>query len=351
MRINIVTVFKSENCGSFLQAWALKETLSSLGGRVRFCDYKSAGNTPKKRAINVIKCCLRFRFQRASDILKKTAQFKKQQKKLGVVRGGEGADLCFFGSDTLWNFDDAFFAQNAPFFTGRNVKEPCFAYSMSVGSTSKETVLAQNEAVKSIQEFKGIAVRDAHTWDVLSEIYPCDAMVRTVDPTMLVDKETYISEFSNVKHCAAKSLVVYYFGVIPEEMWKVLQAFAKKRGLTIINVGLHGDRAAPSVVASPVNFISAFANAEYIFTNTFHGCVFSTIFNKPFATNGIHKKKIEGFLEEFSLLDRVVSDASEIATVLTTPVEYERVNALIKEKRDASIEYLDRCIREVNGLE
>jgi len=351
MRINIVTVFKSENCGSFLQAWALKETLSAMGNSVCFCNYKSTGNTPTKRAINVIKCCLRFRFKRASDILKKTADFKKQQKKLRVVSNGESADLYFFGSDTLWNFADAFFAQNAAFFTGENVKDPCFAYSMSMGSTSKETVLAQSEAVKSIQKFKGIAVRDGHTWDVLSEIYPCNDMVRTVDPTMLMDKEAYISNFSNANSCAEKSLVVYYFGAIPENLWRALQGFAQKKGLTIINVGLHGDRAAPSVVASPVNFISAFANAEYIFTNTFHGCVFSTIFNKPFATNGIHKKKIEGFLEEFSLLDRVVSDASEIATVLTTPVEYERVNALIKEKRDASIEYLDRCIREVKGLE
>ena len=43
-----------------------------------------------------------------------------------------------------------------------------------------------------------------------------------------------------------------------------------------------------------------FPQGEYVFTNTFHGCVFSTIFNKQFATDGIHKKKIEGFLQLLS---------------------------------------------------
>jgi hypothetical protein len=31
MKVGIVTVYKSENCGSYLQAWALKTTLERMG--------------------------------------------------------------------------------------------------------------------------------------------------------------------------------------------------------------------------------------------------------------------------------------------------------------------------------
>lgn len=344
MKTNIVTVFKTENCGSFLQAWALKETLSSMGNEVCFCDYKKSFNTKSTKIKNIFKCCLRLRFKRARDIWKKSADFKKQQKKLKVASHDQTADLTFFGSDTLWNFEDTFFSQNASFFTGTDWKMPRYAYSISVGSTSKEVFLNHAEAVKSIQSFDGIAARDAHTKDVLSGIYPSERIEKTVDPTMLLDKESYIEHFALKKPNMQKSLVIYYFGAIPENMWRALQVFAKKRGLTILNVGLQGDRAASSVVASPVNFISAFSDAEYIFTNTFHGCVFSTIFHKPFATNGIHKKKIEGLLEEFSLLDRVVSNATDLEAVLTAPIDYERVNTLVQEGRARSISYLKRAI-------
>ena len=291
MRIDIITVFKSENCGSFMQAWALKEQLSSMENSVFFRDYKSVETKLKIRMLII--CGLRLKFKRIVDVLKKTAYYKKSRKNFGLVANKDEADLYFFGSDTLWNFGDKFFRQNIPFFTGAELKKPCYTYSMSIGSTSEEVFMKQTEAIKNIQKFKKIAVRDSHTEKVISKVYPCEHIVKTVDPTLLIDKETYVKCFSSNDNFYQKSLVIYYFGSISESVWKALEDFAQKRGLKLINIGLYGDRKAQTVTYSPSNFISAFANAEYIFTNTFHGCVFSTIFNKPFATDGIHKKKIE----------------------------------------------------------
>lgn len=351
MKINIVTVFKTENCGSFFQAWALKEQLSSIENDVYLCDYKNSFDTRIQKIINIIKCCLRLRFKRACNILKKSAAFRKKQREFKVAQPDEAADMYFFGSDTLWNFEDPFFEKNIAFFTGKDVQKPCYTYSISVASTSKDSLMKAKGACENIRKFKGISVRDTHTEDVVSSIYPREKIVRTVDPTLLMDKERYIQKFLSKAPFSQKTLVIYYFGVIPADTWKALQVFAKKKGLTIVNVGMYEKQFDRSVVSTPAKFISAFANAEYIFTNTFHGCVFSTIFNKPFATDGIHKKKIEGFLEEFSLLDRVISSPEDVERVLETPVDYERVNALVKEKREKSVEYLERCIREVRDNE
>ena len=352
MKIRIFTVFKSENCGSFLQAWALKEQLSSNENTVLFCDYVITENSLHKKIINAIKCCVKLNFKRANNILEKTKNFRKLQKELNVTHVEDHADINFFGSDTLWNFDDKFFFDNACFFTGGNVKTPCYTYSISVASTSKEKILNMNDTINNIDKFNKIAVRDNHTESLLSEIYPNKEIIRTIDPTLLVDKDLYIKNFSLNDFSHKKKLVIYHFDAIPDATWNVLKSFAKKKELEIVNVGMHGDcNADASIVPTPSNFISAFSNAEYIFTNTFHGCIFSTIFNKQFATDGVHKKKIEGFLDEFSLNDRVITSAEDIEKVFETPVDYERVNKLVNQKREKSIQYLKDCIQEVSANE
>ena len=353
MRINITTVYSGENSGCFLQAWALNQQLSNMGHDVYFRGYKFNNYTPRIKFINFTKCCLRFRWRRAIDLIIKNRDYKYFQKTVKVSDNKILPDLTFFGSDTLWNFDDPYFAKHTSFFTGADIGDcPKFAYSISVGSTSKENFLRHTEAIQHIQNFKNIAVRDKHTRSVLAEIYPSENIVKTIDPTMLLNREDYLQHFSVKTPTPTKSLVIYYFGTIPAPVWKELRAFAKEKGLTIVNVGLHNDNDADmSVVATPAKFISAFANAEYIFTNTFHGCVFSTIFNKQFATDGINKKKIACFLEEFSLCDRVVRTAGDVEMVLTTPVNYSYVNELVEEGRKRSIDYLNNCIREVKAHE
>ena len=351
MKINIITVFKSQNCGSFLQAVALKEILSSMGNDVRFLDYNPVIYVMKRKILNIIQCCLRFRFKRAFDIIKQEMDFKKHQKMFATSRFDESADVYFFGSDTLWNFNDNFFVENEAFFTGAGLKKPCYTYAMSVGSASKEAFFKRTEAIKNIQKFKRIAVRDEHTKDVLSEFYYNNELVKTVDPTMLLGKEYYINHFSRISLSQKKYLLIYHFGAIDEKTWQDLQRFTKSKNLTILNIGLSGELPVTCVGFSPTNFISAFLNAEYIFTNTFHGCVFSTIFNKQFATDGIYKKKVEGFLEEFSLLDRVVGEEDNVEKILTTPVDYDLVNDLVEKARKSSIDYLKNVLDEVKSGE
>ena len=343
MKIGITTVFKAENCGSLLQAWALREQISSLGHEVLFRDYNSPSGL---KVVPVIKCVLKGRFKRAHNVIKKTLDFKKIRKKLKITGTEHLCEAYVFGSDTLWNFDDKFFYENRGFFTGAGLDAPCYAYAMSMGSTSKEKLGSLGDAVANIGKFRGIAVRDSHTMDVVSEFYPKDKLAATVDPTLLMKKEDYLKLASADSFKYKKYLLVYYFGNIPEKTWGELKQFAESRGLSILNVGMFDKRYDYSVVSSPENFISAYANAEYVFTNTFHGCVFSTIFNKNFATDGAHKKKIKGFLSEFSLSDRILSEQNGVESVYSKPIDYGTVNELVNAARGRSLDYLKRILRE-----
>ena len=164
----------------------------------------------------------------------------------------------------------------------------------------------------------------------------------------IFDKKIYVDHFNSKVKFPDKFLLVYYFGPIPAEIWGQLQIFSVKNGLKIVNVGLYEKTYDVSVAAIPQNFISAFNNAQYVFTNTFHGCVFSTLFNKQFATDGMKKRKIASFLDEFNLNDRIVRVDNDLINVLENKVDYDAVNCLIDKKRKISVEYLKSVLGEVN---
>ena len=227
MKILITTVFKTENCGSYLQAWALKEQLALMGNDVFFRDYNISNSSRWNKNIGIVKCCVKLRLKRALSILEKSFCYKKLQK---CFKNSDVAssDICIFGSDTLWNFDDDFFKKDAHFFTGFGIEKPCYTYSMSVGSTPKESFLESDEVVNNISKFKKIAVRDSYSENTISAIYPKDQIVRTVDPTLLFDKKIYVDHFNSKVKFPDKFLLVYYFGPIPAEIWGQLQIFAVK---------------------------------------------------------------------------------------------------------------------------
>ena len=340
MKIGITTVFKTENSGSFLQAWALSKAISKDGEDVCFCNYKDP-YTLKARLTVILKRCLKFRFKRAAFSLKKASEYKRMQKRLSIANDkGHKADRYVLGSDTLWNFADKYFATNSDFFTGAYLDKPKYAYSISVGSTSKECFLENTVAVESIKHFEKIAVRDGHTEQILSEIYPKEKIVRTVDPTLLLNKEVYVKEFAKAPFIKDRYLLVYYYGDISLTLWEHLQLFAKQKRLKLVNLGIYESKYDINVVPSPANFITAFKNADYILTNTFHGCVFSLLFNKQFATDGINKKKIEGLLNDFALSDRAFAEEGELARVLDAPIDYDTANRLVEEKREQSFSFL-----------
>lgn len=350
MKIGIVTVFKTNNCGSYLQAWALQKKLAEMGGDVCFVNYEKAFDTFQQTFLNVLKCCLKLNIKRAGSIIQRNLDFKRMQKHFRVIpQGDDSLDLCFFGSDTIWNFEDKFFSENAAFFTGKGLNIPRYSYAASVGSTSSELFLNNKIACEEISHFCGIAVRDEHSENIVSQIVPQGSIVRTVDPTMLYNKDEYVKNFGKANKLKKPYIMVYHYGKIAPELLDKLKSFAKKNRLNIVNLGLYEKIFDKNLSFSPENFVTAFNGASYVFTNTFHGCVFSILFNKKFATDGFKKEKIRKLLEQFSLFDRVVESGEGLERAYTTNVDYDSVNKKILEEREKSLNYLRNALGRREG--
>lgn len=91
-------------------------------------------------------------------------------------------------------------------------------------------------------------------------------------------------------------------------------------------------------------WIRSFYDADFVITDSFHGTVFSIIFNKPFISIGNEsrgKARFTSLLSMFNLENRLVSHASEInPELVNAPIDFDMVNSKLYEMRKHAITFL-----------
>lgn len=343
MKIGIVTVYKSENCGSFLQAWALKTTLEGMGCEVFFIPYERSSGDIKNIGWQVAKCYIKLRFKTAHFLLKRKVEFYKAQRNFAIMNGDEKIDAFIFGSDTIWNFENIFFQNSKDFFVGKGIVQPRYAYAVSAGQTSSRFFESDMDVKSELANFDKISVRDEFLKEILEKLYPEKQILRVLDPTLLLDSDDYI-KLTNQTSFFGNYLFVYYFGNMPNQLFTNLFHFAHKQGLKMIKMGFPDKRFDINVTNSPWEFIQYFSSASYIVTNTFHGCIFSVLFNKQFITDEFEKKKIEDFISRYELQTQYIMDPSTVEAKLTETIDYRNINTKIKEDRKISLQFLQEIV-------
>ena len=93
------------------------------------------------------------------------------------------------------------------------------------------------------------------------------------------------------------------------------------------------------------NWIHNLNRSRYVITDSFHGTVFSILFNKPFISIGNQKRGIARFkslLEQFGLEDRLVVDFDEdiILERIQHKIDFSVVNGVIQKERLKSLNFL-----------
>jgi exopolysaccharide biosynthesis predicted pyruvyltransferase EpsI len=102
------------------------------------------------------------------------------------------------------------------------------------------------------------------------------------DPILLLTKEKWLSiakEASNKPK--DKYLLTYFLGGIPTQYKKEIKKTAKENNLEIINLGDIKEK--DTYQTGPSEFIDYINNCSVMFTDSFHGTVFSILFEKPFV--------------------------------------------------------------------
>ena len=131
-----------------------------------------------------------------------------------------------------------------------------------------------------------------------------------------------------------------------EEKEAIFQHIAKSKGYNMVafrNVDDPDNSDAPTVES----WLKAFHDAEFVFTDSFQGCVFSILFNRHFVVYGNAERGMARFhslLAQFDLEDRLVATLDDAVCVATLPIDWDSVNARLTELRAQSQDFLNSAL-------
>lgn len=304
MKVGIVTVWDSANMGSYLQALALQEMVKANGDEPYFIRTRSwfhtlslfLGYNMAPASWNIIHFIKYYTKQllhphKLLQGIKKYNMYKKDWKLFDhviSVKEAQNMDIVMYGSDEIWNIRQQTFKNGIFFGEGFDNKKK-YAYAVSVGNASIEDYKGRMNIVHKIGQYEGVYVRDDRSREVLMDLgYVVTG--KLCDPTLQMDIRNMMHSSCKKRHI--KYIAVYSYG-LTEECQSLIQKFARERRLKTVAISLPQDWCDEYWNCSPLEFGEALAGAEYVFTTTFHGTIFSVLYHTKFVTYSPLPKVIE----------------------------------------------------------
>lgn len=364
--IGILSMQKVINYGSFLQAYALKNTLNNLGvDKVTFIDIKAGRILPglevgtKKekisRFLGIIKKVLTKSPKKTKELIRYRKEYPKSIKNcwklLGIDKpeSENNYDLIVIGSDEVfnccnasdWGFSPQLFGEVKPLV-------PVVSYAASFGSTTVDQIRKYNlesEIARLLSNFKYISVRDNNSFKIVKYLTKKNPLIH-IDPVLLYNFQKEIEEYEEIP--LSNYIIVYtYPGRIKDKNEiQAITDFAKKYDKKICTIMCSYDWAEELIVPnSPFGVLKWFKMADFVITDTFHGTIFSIITKRQFATliRESNMNKISSLLELFDLKQSATSDTLE--QILTTSINYSIVDNKLSRLRLDAEEYLKTVIQ------
>ena len=350
MKCGIVTVYNSENCGSFLQGYALAQFLKNCGHEAVFIRQNFGDHSASRRnyLIKQAKTALRGDFRGVKLLAKRRALFRQAiAGHLQVVKNAKGLDCCVLGSDVIWDVTGGLFRNHHRFFWGSQFyPTKVISYAASIGFAKKEDLEKQDFIRDSLKKMTAVSVRDELSRELLQPY--CDKEIHLVcDPTYLLSREAY--DAIAVPTDLEKFIFLYCYGNLPAADRKAIQQIAAQEGLKTITFGTFNKWCDISLPYDPLLFLSIYDKADYVITNTFHGTVFSTIYEKRFAVIKNDKQKVINVLKICGLSDKMTQTAEDYATILHSDFDYEASRQNVARERTNSLRYLSEALGESNA--
>lgn len=248
------------------------------------------------------------------------------------------------GSDQVWrpqcspNISDYFLK-----FIESNDTIKKISYAASFGTDNIEFNENEiSEISKLLKKFNFVSLREISGVRNCKSVYGVNAQI-SLDPTFLLSTADYNKLINKTidKHIDGNGGVVTYILDTSQENDMIISSLLSKIGYSNKNDLLSTEN---GVFISIEKWLSKIKNAQFVITDSFHGCVFSIIFNKPFVAIGNHSRGITRFnslLSQFGLEDKLIVDKNIINyDYLLSPIDWNKVNTILEVKKKSSIDFL-----------
>lgn len=377
MQIAVISLPFWGNYGHMLQAYAMKTVLERMGHSVTFIDHPKTFSHPWWHLpLSFAKrCYIRYILGNKAQVIFEERKNRKDYLLMNSkildflytrivnvkdiedfsrdIRQGD-FEAYIVGSDQVWNADYFSFMFNTDFsnaflaFTDQwKVKR--IAYAASFGKEKWNHEPEITSWIKTLlSQFDFVSVRESSGVKICKEVLNSEAS-HVLDPTMLLNKEDYLSAVDKTKVDDKVSMdcVTTYILDNSEANAELARQVADIVGSDLMPINSKYEDSEVSIEEriqpSVDNWLYGLANSKFIVTDSFHGTVFSILFNKPFVTIGNPKRgltRIYSLLSMVGLEDRLVSDATDLTELVSVSIDYDCVNRILAEKRTSDINKL-----------
>lgn len=370
MKIGIITFWTTkDNYGQILQCFALQQYLRNHGHEpflIRYMD------SPKEAASfkwnNLFKYIIQFPKYISWFITQKLRQhsiYKYTQETVNInrqfdmfinehiahtesiyteesIKEAPLADAYICGSDQVWGGDWAYYLDFAP---DDKLK---IAYAPSLGGLTSFAQEYEEYMTILLQRFAFIGMREQSGVEVCHRLGRKDA-VKVVDPTLLLTKADYDKiRIAAIKNCQKPYLFAYFLGNPVACDMKDVYAYAKSKGLEVKYVTSGQVDGYEHIYPQIGEWIDLIANAEVVITNSFHGTVFSLIYETPFITIPLNRgfermnTRVIELLDCANLKNRLYQDSFD---TMSDEVDFTVFRNYRKNQEEISTSYLNPIIK------
>ena len=375
-KVLLTTVFSGYNYGSSLQAFAGKVIFADLGLDCDLVALKSlikGRDVRLKKLIGILVRSLMLRGKNGSKALNTyQASYNKemigdsatlfsrftddylQPKYLswsGLKNQSRESIACFAGSDQIWNSSTMYV--DPLYYLRFATAEKRIAFAPSFG---RDFIADYNLEKMStwIKDFAFLSVREDSGVRLIKEMTGRDA-IQLVDPTLIVDRETWINKLNLTSD--TKDYILAYFLDTPSDKAKNTIATLKENlNCEVIAIPYQFDDMSycdKCVPSGPIEFLELINNAKCVITDSFHGTAFSINLHTPFYVFGrtygsahSQNSRIESILNKMNLTERY-EPINAVQDLLSLDFDYSE-EVLSKERQKAK-DYVANAIKNIKA--
>lgn len=369
MKIGILTLPLHTNIGGILQAYALQKIVKDLGHDVETIDLSPTRSFG--RFFLLKRFVLKYVFGRKNldlNIKKKTEIVFKQRTqnserfiqkyiKRRILNSysqvsSKDYDTIIVGSDQIWRPKYCGEIENSFLDFAVKWKLKRIAYAVSFGTDKWEYTEEQTKICSNLAKlFDAVSVREDSAVGLCRKYLGVES-IHVLDPTMLLSNENYIKLIPENLLLNNPCNLLYYILDKNSEKEQICNLISTRLNLTLDDKTTDTEnedaKLENRIQISVEEWLSGFMNSKFVFTDSFHGCVFSIIFNKPFVVflnSNRGNSRFYSLLRMFDLENRIVENIYDIDSIIKSPIDWDNVNNILEQKKELSYRFIINSLK------
>lgn len=277
-----------------------------------------------------------------------------------LVNGSKRYDAVMVGSDQLWTpagLNSKFYNL---LFVPDDIKKISLATSFGVTEIPGRQIPATKRYLNRIDY---LSVRETAGANIVKKLINKNVLV-AVDPTLLFDGSEWNNFFPFERKYENKYVFAYFLGTSIEHRHFV-EKFAQKKNLEIITCPMMDEFVEYDLYfgdvqmykADPTDFLNLIRGAQYVFTDSFHGSIFSILNHKQFITfnrysDSIRKGKNSRIDSLFNLLElqsRHCTNSVDCTDMMEEMIDYQSVDQRLKTLREETWNFIRDALSAADG--